>query len=132
MYVVYESPLSMVSDYPEIFDHLPETEFIEKVPTVWDETKVVKGDPAQYIAVARRQGNDWYLGAMTNWDARDLELPLDFLGQGKFQARIFADGPDADNVPTHVVISSKDARAGEKLTIHLAQGGGVAIIFKRR
>jgi alpha-glucosidase len=132
MYVVYESPLSMVSDYPEIFDHLPEMEFIEKVPTVWDETKVVNGDPAQYITVARRQGNDWYLGAMTNWDARDLELPLDFLGQGKFQARIFADGPDADNVPTHVVISSKDVRAGEKLTIHLAQGGGVAIIFKRR
>ncbi len=56
MYVVYESPLSMVSDYPEIFDHLPEMEFIDQAPTVWDETKVVNGDPARYITTTRRQG----------------------------------------------------------------------------
>jgi alpha-glucosidase len=131
MYVVYESPLSMVSDYPEIFDHLPEMEFIDKTPTVWDETKVVNGEPAQYITIARRKGADWFLGAMTNWDSRDLEIPLSFLGEGKFAARIFADGPDADKVPTHVVISTKSVQAGDKLTLHLASGGGAGVIFKR-
>ena len=58
-------------------------EFIDKVPTVWDETKVVNGEPAQYVTIARRQGADWFLGAMTNWDARDLEIPLSFLGAGR-------------------------------------------------
>ncbi len=132
MYVVYESPLSMVSDYPEIYDHLPEMEFIDKVPTVWDETRVVNGEPAQYITIARRQGDEWFLGAMTNWDARDLEIPLSFLGQGVFEAQIFADGADADKVPTHVAVSSKNVKAGDTLALHLAPGGGAAVIFRRR
>lgn len=132
MYVVYLSPLSMVSDYPEIFDHLPEMEFIDRVPTVWDETKVVNGDPSKYISIARRQGDDWYLGAMTNWDAHDLEIPLRFLGSSDFEAKIFADGADADIVPTHVVISTKQVRAGDQLSLHLAKGGGAAVIFTRR
>ncbi len=131
MYVVYEGPLSMVSDYPEIFDHLPEMEFIDRVPTVWDETKVLNGEPAQFVTIARRQGADWYMGAMTNWDARDLEIPLSFLGEGVFDAQIFADGADADTVPTHVAISTKPVKAGDKIKIHLASGGGAAVIFKR-
>jgi alpha-glucosidase len=131
MYVVFESPLSMVSDYPEIFDHKPEMEFIDKVPTVWDETKVVNGDPSKYVTIARRRGQDWFLGAMTNWDPRDLEIPLSFLGQGEFEAQIFADGADADKVPTRVVISKKVVKSGDKLAIHLGPGGGAAVIFKR-
>jgi alpha-glucosidase len=131
MYVVFEGPLSMVSDYPEIFDHLPEMEFIDKVPTVWDETKVVNGEPAKFVTIARRKGAEWYLGAMTNWDARDFEIPLNFLGEGTFDAQIFADGTDADTVPTHVTISVRQVKRGEKLKIHLASGGGAAVIFKR-
>ena len=84
-----ESPLSMVSDYPEIYDHLPEMEFLDKVPTVWDETKVVNGEPAKYVTIARRHGDDWFLGAMTNWDARDLEIPLSFLGAGRVRSADF-------------------------------------------
>jgi alpha-glucosidase len=132
MYVVYESPLSMVSDYPEIYDHKPEMEFIDKVPTVWDETRVVNGDPSKYVTIARRQGSHWFLGAMTNWDARDLDIPLNFLGAGEFEAQIFADGADADKVPTSVTISNKQVKAGEKITIHLAPGGGAAVIFRRK
>jgi alpha-glucosidase len=131
MYVVFESPLSMVSDYPEIFENKPETEFLEKVPTVWDETKVLNGEPAKYVTIARRKGGDWFLGAMTDWDPRDLEIPLSFLGAGEFDTKIFADGTDADTVPTHVSISTKQAKAGDKITIHLAPGGGAAIIFRK-
>jgi alpha-glucosidase len=131
MYVVFESPLAMVSDYPEIYDHKPETEFLDKVPTVWDETKVVNGEPSQYVTIARRHGSDWFLGAMTNWDPRDLEIPLSFLGAGEFDAQIFADGADADKVPTYVTISKKHMKVGDTLKIHLAPGGGAAVIFKR-
>jgi len=129
MYVVYESPLVMLSDYPEDYEGQPGLEFLEKVPTVWDETKVLDGMPAQFVTIARRHGNAWYLGAMTNWDARDLEIPLDFLGSGDFEAELFADGADADKVATSLSISKKRVKAGEKLSLHLAPGGGAAVIF---
>ena len=106
-------------------------EFLDKVPTVWDETKVLNGEPAKYLTIARRHGADWFLGAMTNWDPRDLEIPLSFLSAGEFEAQIFADGADADKVATSVAISKKTVKAGEKLAIHLAPGGGAAVVFRR-
>lgn len=129
MYVVYESPLVMVSDYPEAYEGQPGLEFIEKVPAVWDDTKVLAGRPAEHIVIARRNGDNWYLGAMTNWDARDLELALDFLGSGEYEAKIFADGADAAKVATSLDISDKRVTAGEKLAVHLAPGGGAAVIL---
>lgn len=129
MYVVYESPLVMVSDYPEAYEGQPGLEFIEKVPAVWDDTKVLGGEPGKFVAIARRNGDSWYLGAMTNWDARDLELALDFLGSGEYEAKIFADGADAAKVATSLDISDKRVTAGEKLAVHLAPGGGAAVIL---
>ena len=129
MYAVFESPLVMLSDYPEDYDHNPGMEFLDKVPTVWDETKVLNGEPARYVTIARRHGDTWYLGAMTNWDARDLDVPLSFLGAGEYEAQIFADGADADKVATSLTISRRKVKAREKLTLHLAPGGGAAVIF---
>ena len=128
-YVVYEAPLVMVSDYPEAYQDGLGIEFIEKVPTVWDETKVLSGEVAKYIVTARQKGKNWYLGAMTNWDPRDVAIPLSFLGSGEYEAQIFADGADADKVATSVSVTRKRVRSGEKLAVHLASGGGVAIIF---
>ena len=129
MYVVYESPLVMVSDYPEAYQKQPGLEFIEKVPTVWDETKVLAGRPGESIVMARQHGPDWYLGAMTNWDARDLEVPLSFLGAGGYDAQIFADGEDAGKVATSLKITRRRVTAGDRLPIHLAPGGGAAVIL---
>jgi alpha-glucosidase len=129
VYVVYEMPLAMVSDYPEAYKNQPEFEFIERVPTVWDDTKVLNGEPAKYITIARQHGDAWYLGSMTNWDTRDLELPLDVLGQGEYEAKIFADAPDADRRPTSVAISTRRVKATDRLRIHLASGGGFAAIL---
>lgn len=129
MYVVYESPLVMVSDYPEAYEGQPGLEFIEQVPTVWDDTKVLGGMPAEYVAIARRGGDAWYIGAMTNGDARDLELPLDFLGQGEFEATVFADGADAATVATSLGIMKRTVRAGDRLALKLAPGGGAAVIL---
>ena len=128
-YVVYEAPLVMVSDYPEAYQDGVGIEFIEKVPTVWDETKVLSGEVAKYIVTARQKGDNWYLGAMTNWDPRDLEIPLSFLGSGEYEAQIFADGADADKVATSASVTKRHVTSGEKLAVHLAPGGGVAIIF---
>jgi alpha-glucosidase len=129
MYVVYLSPLVMLSDYPESYDNKPGMEFLEKVPTVWDETKVLNGEPAQFVTIARRKGDSWYLGAMTNWDARDLDVPLRFLGDYEYDAQIFADGANADKDATSLAISTRRVKAGDKLTLHLAPGGGAAVIF---
>ena len=80
MYVVYEAPLVMVSDYPEAYKGQPGFEFIERVPTVWDDTKVLDGEVGRYITIARQKDGAWYIGSMTNWDQRDLDIPLTFLG----------------------------------------------------
>jgi len=132
MYVVYESPLVMLSDYPEAYDHNPGMEFLDKVPTVWDDTKVLNGEPAEYVTIARQHGDAWYLGSMTNWDSRDLQLPLGFLGKGEYEAQIFSDGPDADTVGTSLAINVKRVTRGDTLKVHLAPGGGLAVIFAPR
>jgi len=129
MYVVYQSPLVMLADYPEAYDHNPGMEFLDKVPSVWDDTKVLNGQPAEFVTIARRHGNTWYLGSMTNWDARDLDLPLDFLAQGEYEAQIFSDGPVAATEGTSLTISTKRVKADDKLDVHLAPGGGLAVIF---
>jgi len=129
MYVVYESPLVMVSDYPEAYEGQPGLEFIEKVPTVWDDTKVLGGKPAEFVAIARLHGDGWWIGAMTNWDGRDLDLALDFLGAGEYEATVFADGADAATVATSLEIAKKTVKAGDKLALKLAPGGGAAVIL---
>jgi alpha-glucosidase len=122
-YVVYEMPLAMVADYPEAYRHQPGLEFIAKVPTVWDETRVLSGEVAKYIVIARHSGNAWYLGAMTNWDPRDVQVPLSFLGSGEFEAQVFADGADADKVATSLNVTKARMKAGDTFSIHLAPGG---------
>jgi len=129
MYVVYLSPLEMVSDYPEDYLNQPGFEFLEKAPTVWDETRVLDGEPSEYVTIARRSGHDWFLGSMTNWTSRDLSVPLSFLGPGEWNAKIFADGPNADQNAKSLSIQTKRVTAADTLPLHLASGGGAAVIF---
>jgi len=130
MYVVYESPIQMVSDYPDAYKGQPSFQFIKDVPATWDETKMLNGIPGEYITIARRKGENWFLGSMTNWNPRELELPLDFLGSGKYTAEIYADSEDADRYPKKIVIEKKTVSKSEKLNIRLSSAGGCAIYFK--
>lgn len=91
--------------------------------------RVLNGEPGEFVTIARRHGNDWYLGSITNWSARDLHVPLDFLGNGKYTAEIYEDAPDAADHPKHVAIRHQTVRSGETLTLHLVSGGGCAIRF---
>ena len=91
MYVVYESPLQMLVDYPDAYRGQPGMEFLGRVPTSWKETRVLQGRVGEFITVARRSGTEWYVGSMTNWDGRELIIPLRFLGPGRFRAEVYAD-----------------------------------------
>jgi alpha-glucosidase len=127
MYVVYESPFQMVSDHPAVYKDQPAFEFIKRVPATWDETRVLGGEPGEYITMARRRGDEWFLGSMTNWAARQLDIPLTFLGRGRYTAEIYADAADADRFPKHVVVEKKPVNGTTRLKAQLAPGGGYAV-----
>jgi alpha-glucosidase len=128
MYVVFESPLQMLSDSPSNYRKEPESlAFLSAVPTVWDETVVLNAKVGSHILLARRSGKDWYVGGLTNWEARDLDLDLSFLGSGSFEADIYRDGPNADRAGVDYAREQKPVTARDRLRIHLAPGGGLAI-----
>lgn len=130
MYVVYEAPFQMVSDYPGAYEGQPSFQFIKDVPAFWDEIKVLNGIPGEFITIARRKGDEWFLGSMTNWNPRLLEIPLDFLGAGTHIAEIYKDGIDSDRYPRQILIENKTVRKDQHLKIQLSAAGGCAIRFK--
>jgi alpha-glucosidase len=129
LYVVYEAPLAMVSDAPSAYANQPAFQFIRDVPTAWDATRALDGEPGEFATIARRQAKEWYLGSITNWTARDVRVPLDFLGAGRYTAEIYEDAADAAENPKHVAIRHQTVRKTDTLTLHLASGGGCAIRF---
>jgi alpha-glucosidase len=133
MYVVFESPLQMLADSPSNYRHEPESlAFLSTVQTVWDETKVLGAKVGEHILVARRSGREWYVGALTNWTPRDLDVDLSFLGTGEFMADMYRDGPNADRAGVDYAREKRPLTAKDQLQIHLAPGGGfVARIVPR-
>ena len=127
MYVVYESPLQMLADNPSSYLREPEVmEFLAPVPTVWDDTKVLDARMADYLIVARRSGSDWYVGSMTDWTARELDLDLSFLSAGAFQMEAYQDGVNADRHGSDFTKVKSRVDRTTKLKIRMAAGGGWA------
>jgi len=129
LYVVFDQPLAMVSDVPSAYANQPDFRFIKDVPTSWDVIKVLNGSPGEFVTIARRHGNEWYLGSITNWSSRELRIPLNFLGTGTYKAEVYEDAADADREPKHLSIREQNLRSSDMLTLHLAGGGGCAIRF---
>jgi alpha-glucosidase len=129
MYVVFQCAFQMVSDVPYAYDNQPAFQFIKDAPATWDETRVLNGRPGVYITVARRHGNEWFLGSLNNWDARQLDLPLDFLGPGNYTAEIYSDANDAADHPKNVRIERNPVTRSSHLQAGLASGGGYAVRF---
>lgn len=130
MYVVYESPLQMLADSPSRYDREPEAmEFLARVPTTWDETRVLDAKVSDYAVVARRKGEAWFLGAMTDWTARRLEVKLDFLREGEFEAVILKDGVNAGRYGADFKRVTQTIRRGDLLALDLAPGGGWAAVL---
>jgi alpha-glucosidase len=127
--VVYYSPLQTLFWYDKAADYHqePEITFFEKLPTVWDDTHVIDGTPGQFVSIARRSGKEWFIGTITNNEARTVSIPLDFLGKGtSYQASIYEDDPQVQTA-TKVKITERRLKAGEVLTVKLSPSGGQAV-----
>lgn len=131
-YVIFESPLNMLCDSPTNYEKEPEcTEFISTIPTVWDKTVSLNGKIGNYLSIARQKGDIWYMGSLTNWDARTITLDLSFLGDGNWQAEVFKDGKNANRIASDYKKERISVPANRQLTISMAQGGGYAMkIYK--
>jgi alpha-glucosidase len=127
MYVVYESPLQMLADSPSHYLAEPQImEFLGPVPSVWDETRVLAGQIGDFVVVVRRSGTDWYVGAMTDWTPRKLEIDLSFLRGGAFEMDAYEDGVNADRYGSDYRKVTRKVDRSARLTIAMAPGGGWA------
>ena len=132
MYVVYYGPLQMLCDAPTQYEKYPDIlEFLSTVPVTWDQTIALEGKFGEYIAIARRKGNDWYIGALNDWTERDLEIDLSFLGPGSYKTQMFLDGVNANRHAQDYQVVNRKLTRRDKLTLNLKQGGGAAIILKK-
>ena len=134
LYVVIYSPMHMAADLPENYEGNPAFKFIEDVPTDWEQTKILDSKIGKYITTVRkdRHSSDWYLGSITNEEARTLDVKLDFLTKGKkYKAEIYQDGKDAhvETNPLAIEMKSIEVKSTDLLPIKLAAGGGSAIRF---
>ena len=122
-FMVFDAPFSMLCDSPSNYMAEPEcTEFIAGIPTVWDETKPLDGKVGEYVVMARRSGDEWYVGALTNWDERDLAIDLSFLPAGNYTIEYYKDGINADRAARDYKKVVEDFTPG-KINVHMAPGG---------
>ena len=126
MYVVYDSPLQMVSDDPDAYRDAPGFDFIRRVPSAWDETRFLQGEPGRDIVLARRQGRAWYVGAMAADEARTERVSLRFLPPGNYRATLWQDGA----APGDVLRSERIVSRSDMLALKLAAAGGAAVILE--
>ncbi|MBK6949679.1 MAG: glycoside hydrolase family 97 protein [Haliscomenobacter sp.] len=132
MYVVFESPLQMLADNPSNYEREPECmKFLREVPVTWDETRVLEAEIGDYVVIARRKGPQWYLGAMTDWTAREITIQLSFLSEGSFQLESWSDGPNAHKHGSDFSHKIQEVNRSTAITLKLAPGGGYAGVIRR-
>jgi alpha-glucosidase len=124
MYVVLENTLGMVCDNPDAYIGQPGFEFIQQIPTTWDETRVIDAKPGEWLALARRKGNDWWIGSITNHVSRTISKPLDFLPDGNYTAEVYSDAPASDPNLNHLIKEVKHITKNTVMNMLLASGGG--------
>lgn len=128
LYVVFESPLNMLCDTPSNYVREKESVvFISGIPTVWDETRVLDAKMGEYIVTARRKGDTWYIGGITDWQERDIELDFSFLKGKICQGLLYEDGINAHRIGRDFHLKLIHVDENTRLTVHLAPGGGFAI-----
>jgi len=125
MAVTTESPMQMIPDAPSDYEREPEcAHFLLSIPTVWDETRVQEAKMGDYLVLARRNGNDWFLAATTDWTPRDFTLDFSFLPAGTFTLDLVRDGINADIRAIDYKMETRKVDRNTKLKVHLAPGGG--------
>lgn len=132
MYVVLESYLALVCDYPKAYEGQPGFDFIKAIPTTWDETRVPDAVINEYITIARRHGDDWFVSAMTNSKPRAQAVKLDFLGKGDYLADIYTDAADTDTNPNDLKKETRTVTRNDVLKLDLASGGGAVVRIRKK
>jgi len=130
MLVVFESPLQTLCDAPPVYEKADGFDFIKSVPASWDSTIVLDGRIGEYIIITRKNGNDWYLGALTNWQQRDIDISFSFLDNKNYSADIYSDSENTDKNPQNISHSTLTINRSKAANFHLAPGGGLAIRLK--
>jgi alpha-glucosidase len=130
MFVVLESYLGLVCDYPEAYEGQPGFGFVTRVPTVWDETRFLNGQISEYITLARRKGPVWFVGSVNNSTERKISLPFDFLPQGEYVVEIYSDCPETAKDANRLKKQTRTIKPGDTVNIQLASGGGAAAYIK--
>jgi alpha-glucosidase len=131
-FVIYESPLTVVCDHPDNILNQPGADFLKEVPTVWDDIRFVSGYPGDYVAIARRSKNDWFLGVMNNSKAKSVEISLDFLQPRSYTAEIWSNTKKSDKEPMDLKKSEKLIKGGDLLKVTMAKNGGFVAVFRQR
>ena len=132
LYIVYDAPLVMLCDSPSAYEEdKATTDFITSIPTTFQNTTVLSGEIGKSIVTLREKDGVYYIGGLTNWDERDIDIPLDFLSEGTWRARIYKDGVNADVTATDHVIENINVDSSTSLELHMAPGGGFVIIIEK-
>jgi alpha-glucosidase len=132
LYVVYENPMPMVADAPRAYEGQLGFDFIREFPTTWDETRFLVGEPGEYVVVARRKADAWHLAGITNWTPREIDVPLDFLPAGEFEARLYVDGSMDESQPNAIREQRQGVNAAAALRVSLAPGGGFVAVLRAK
>jgi len=132
MYVVYESPLQMLADSPTHYLEAKQSirDYLSEVPVTWDETKVLDAAIGEYVVVARRKGDRWYIGGMTNEEERSISVDLSFLENGNYTATFYKDGINANRYASDFTVTSKTVSSGQNIEVHMAKGGGWVVVIE--
>lgn len=125
--VIFETGFQVLGDYPGNYRNNPGSELFRDIPVGWDETKVLHAKVGDYVTIARRKGDQWFIGSITDWTERSFDISLDFLDPGQYDARIYADGTDAAVRPADITISMVRITSQVSFTIHMAPGGGQVV-----
>jgi alpha-glucosidase len=131
-FVIYESPLTVVCDHPDNILNQPGADFLNIVPTIWDDIKFIGGYPEDYVAIAKRTGDIWFVGVMNNSIAKIIELNLGFLQQVNYEAEIWADTKNSDKEPKELKKSTQSIKPGGTMKVTMAKNGGFVAVIKRK
>ncbi|WP_026475697.1 glycoside hydrolase family 97 protein [Alkaliflexus imshenetskii] len=132
MFVAYFSPLQMLCDAPTAYEQYPDIlEFLSEVPVTWDETVVLDGKIGEYVLIARRKGEDWFIGGLNNWDERTVEVDLSRFLNGAYSAKMIKDGVNANRQAEDYLVERFDVDSHDRINIVMKMGGGFVLVLTK-
>jgi alpha-glucosidase len=131
-FVIYESPLTVVCDHPDNILNQPGADFLKIVPTVWDDIKYLGGYPGDWVAIAKRSGDNWFVGILNNSIGKSIDIKLDFLPAGSYEMEIWADAKKSDIKPMELKEMEQSTKSGDSIKVTMAKNGGFVALIKRK